>query len=45
MDVRLRFELEERDYDDRTCVIVINIDEQSVGLIVDRVSKFGHTQR
>ncbi len=39
MDVRLRFGLEERDYDDRTCIIVINIDEQSVGLIVDRVSE------
>lgn len=39
MDVRLRFGLEERDYDDRTCIIVININEQSVGLIVDRVSE------
>jgi len=39
MDVRLRFGLEERAYDDRTCIIVINIDEQSVGLIVDRVSE------
>lgn len=39
MDVRLRFGLQEREYDDRTCIIVINIDEQSVGLIVDRVSE------
>lgn len=39
MDVRLRFNLEERDYDDRTCIIVININDQSVGLIVDRVSE------
>jgi purine-binding chemotaxis protein CheW len=39
MDVRLRFELEERIYDDRTCIVVICIDEQSVGLIVDRVSE------
>ncbi len=37
MDVRLRFGVEERPYDDRTCIIVINIDEQPVGLIVDRV--------
>ncbi|MGD0152350.1 MAG: chemotaxis protein CheW [Thermacetogeniaceae bacterium] len=37
MDVRLRFGIEERPYDDRTCIIVINIDEQPVGLIVDRV--------
>ncbi|MFX4263579.1 chemotaxis protein CheW [Pelotomaculum propionicicum] len=39
MDVRQRFGLKEREYDDRTCIIVINIDEQSVGLIVDRVSE------
>lgn len=39
MDVRLRFGVEERTYDDRTCIIVINIDDQSVGLIVDRVSE------
>ncbi len=39
MDVRLRFGLEERAYDDRTCIIVINIDEQPVGMIVDRVSE------
>lgn len=39
MDVRLRFRLAEREYDDRTCIIVINIDGQSVGLIVDRVSE------
>jgi purine-binding chemotaxis protein CheW len=37
MDVRLRFGAEERPYDDRTCIIVINIKEQPVGLIVDRV--------
>jgi len=37
MDVRLRFGVEERPYDDRTCIIVINIEEQPVGLIVDRV--------
>jgi purine-binding chemotaxis protein CheW len=37
MDVRLRFGFEERLYDDRTCIIVININEKPVGLIVDRV--------
>lgn len=37
MDVRLRFGLEERPYDDRTCIIVINVEDQAVGLIVDRV--------
>lgn len=39
MDVRLRFGLENRAYDDRTCIIVINVREQPVGLIVDRVSE------
>lgn len=39
MDVRLRFGMEERAYDDRTCIVVICINEQSVGLIVDRVSE------
>ena len=37
MDVRLRFGVDERPYDDRTCIIVININDQPVGLIVDRV--------
>lgn len=39
MDVRLRFGLAERSYDDRTCIIVININDYSVGLIADRVSE------
>ena len=39
MDVRLRFGAPEREYDERTCIIVINVKEQSIGLIVDRVSE------
>ena len=39
MDVRLRFIAEERPYDDRTCIIVINIKDQPMGLVVDRVSE------
>ncbi|MEW6182069.1 MAG: chemotaxis protein CheW [Bacillota bacterium] len=39
MDVRLRFGMEERAYDDRTCIVVINIENHAVGLIVDRVSE------
>ena len=39
MDVRLRFGALERDYDDRTCIVVINIEEQPMGLIVDTVSE------
>lgn len=37
IDVRLRIYEEERAYDDRTCVIVITVDEDEVGLIVDCV--------
>lgn len=39
MDVRLRFKKAFRDYNERTCVIVIEVVENSVGLIVDSVSE------
>jgi purine-binding chemotaxis protein CheW len=39
MDVRLRFKKPFREYNDRTCVIVIDIQDISVGLIVDSVSE------
>lgn len=39
MDVRLRFNKPFRDYQDRTCIIVIDINELSIGLIVDRVTE------
>lgn len=39
MDVRARFELEGREYDDRTCIIVVNVDGTEVGLVVDEVSE------
>ena len=39
MDVRLRFCKQPRDYDDRTCVIVIDIGGFPTGLIVDSVSE------
>ena len=39
MDVRLRFGKESRDYDDRTCVIVIDLSGIYIGLIVDSVSE------
>ncbi|PKM76136.1 MAG: chemotaxis protein CheW [Firmicutes bacterium HGW-Firmicutes-15] len=37
MDVRLRFGKEPRKYDDRTCIIVVDIKDMSIGLVVDRV--------
>lgn len=39
MDARLRFKKEEKEYDDRTCIIVIDINDTSVGLIVDSVAE------
>ncbi|SFC91564.1 chemotaxis protein CheW [Clostridium uliginosum] len=39
MDVRARFKKELRDYNDRTCIIVIHIKDTSIGLIVDSVSE------
>ncbi len=39
MDVRLRFRKEPREYNDRTCTIVVDIRNVSIGLIVDSVSE------
>ena len=39
MDVRLRFKKEPIDYNDRTCIIVIDIKNISIGMIVDTVSE------
>lgn len=39
MDVRLRFKKEPLEYNDRTCIIVIDIKELSIGLIVDSVAE------
>jgi purine-binding chemotaxis protein CheW len=44
MDVRLRFKKEFREYNDRTCIIVIDIKDLSIGLIVDSVSEVSQIQ-
>lgn len=38
IDVRLKFGQPERPYDDKTCIIMVNISEMQVGLIVDMVA-------
>jgi purine-binding chemotaxis protein CheW len=38
MDVRLRFGLPHREYDDRTTIIVLEMDNVPTGLVVDRVT-------
>lgn len=37
IDVRTRFKIPIRDYDNRTCIVVVNISDNSVGLLVDTV--------
>jgi len=39
IDVRLRFKKVPKEYNDRTCIIVIDINDVSIGLIVDSVSE------
>ncbi|MBF0530052.1 MAG: purine-binding chemotaxis protein CheW [Deltaproteobacteria bacterium] len=39
MDVRTRFKMPIKEHDDRTCVIVVNIQDTSIGLVVDEVSE------
>ncbi len=39
VDMRIRFEIEEREYDDRTCIIVVNVNNSLVGLVVDSVNE------
>ncbi len=39
MDIRLRFKKKPEDYNDRTCIIVIDISGLNVGLIVDNVAE------
>ncbi len=39
IDMRMKLGLEERAYDDKTCIVVIDINEMHIGLIVDSVSE------
>ena len=39
VDVRLRFGLPERAHDGRTCILVVTVDSQTVGLLVDAVNE------
>lgn len=37
IDVRIRFQMESIPYSDRTCLIILNINQENIGLIVDTV--------
>lgn len=39
IDVRLRFKQSAFEYDDRTCIIVINVQGTEVGLIVEKIAE------
>ncbi len=39
IDVRLRFGLRQREFDDRTCIIVVDVNGVSMGLVVDEVNE------
>lgn len=39
MDVRVRFNKKPQNYDERTCIVVVEVNDLSVGLIVDTVSE------
>lgn len=39
VDVRLRFRQEPLEYNDRTCIIVINVKSMMVGLIVEKIAE------
>lgn len=39
IDVRLRFHMQPKEYDARTCIVVINIAAIQIGLIVDTVNE------
>ena len=39
IDLRLRFNMEEREYDDRTVITVVNIRSTSIGFIIDTATE------
>lgn len=39
MDMRIRFKMPYEDYNERTCIVVVDMQEHAVGLIVDSVSE------
>lgn len=39
ISVRKRFGIEEKAFDERTCIIVVNVNDLAIGIIVDRVKE------
>lgn len=39
IDLRLKFGMEFREYDDRNCIIIVSVEDHAIGFIVDTVSE------
>ncbi len=39
LDMRVRFRIDERGYDDRNCIVIVKVQEKLVGLVVDSVEE------
>ena len=39
IDLRLRFGMDAREYDDRTCIVIVSVNISTIGFIVDNVSE------
>lgn len=39
IDVRIRFKQEPMEYTDRTCIVIVNVNDMVVGLIVERIAE------
>ena len=39
VDIRLRFGMVEKEYDERTCIIIIQVEDVELGVIVDNVNE------
>ncbi len=39
IDVRTRFKMEPEEYNDRTCIIVVKLEEMTIGLIVEQIAE------
>lgn len=39
IDVRVRFKQEPKEYNDRTCIVVVNVKDMVVGLIVEQIAE------
>ena len=39
IDVRMRFKMEPKEYNDRTCIIVVKLQDMMIGLIVEQIAE------